>query len=189
LNHKQKFTISFRKIFYILITIIISEVFYGGIITSLCSNCGKPIDDNAKICQNCGEALSTKSTGSVAPPSGGTAPSSGAMPSGSTSQKETSFDRQEIMSRAVPFFAARSYAVQTQTDYLISFQSQDRDVNWVIVLVFCCLGIIPAVIYYFWFTHQHQVTVSLSGATSVKVTAMGNTEKAIKDAAEFMQSI
>jgi hypothetical protein len=122
------------------------------------------------ICSNCGTNLSAKS-------------------SDSTDQKATFFDRQEIMGRAIPFFASRSYAVQTQTDYVIAFQSQNRDVNWIIFLVFCCLGLIPAVIYYYWFTHQHQVTVSLSGATDVKVNAIGNTEQAIKDAADFMKSM
>jgi len=98
-------------------------------------------------------------------------------------------NRQELFARAIPFFAAKSYAVQTQTDYLIAFESQNRDVNWLIFVILCCLGLIPAAIYYYWFTHQHQVTVSLSGATDVKVTAIGNTEQAKKDAAEFMQSI
>jgi hypothetical protein len=98
-------------------------------------------------------------------------------------------DRQEIFSRAVPFFATKSYAVQTQTDYVIAFESQNRDVNWVIFLIFCCLGLIPAVVYYYWFTHTHQVTVSLSGPAEVKVTAIGNTDQAKKDAAEFIRTI
>ena len=136
-----------------------------------CQNCGKPItDDITQICSNCGADLSGKS-------------------SGSSDQESKSFSRQEIMGRAIPFFATRSYAVQTQTDYVIAFQSQNRDVDWIIFVVFCCLGLIPAVIYYYWFTHQHQVTVSLSGATDVKVTAIGNTGQAIKDAADFMRSL
>lgn len=136
-----------------------------------CTECGKPVaDDITKICSNCGADLTAK-------------------PSENVGQKSTSMDRQEVFGRAVPFFAAKSYAVQTQTDYLIALQSQNRDVNWVIFLVFCCLGLIPAVIYYYWFTHQHQVTISLSGVTDVKVTAIGNTEQAKKDAAEFMLSM
>jgi hypothetical protein len=137
-----------------------------------CVNCGKPVtDDITKICSNCGADL-------TAPPRDTT-----------TSQKSTSMDRQELIARAVPFFTAKKYAVQTQTDYLIAFQSQDRDVNWIIFVVLCCLGLIGAVIYYYWFSQQHQVTVSISGFTDVKITAIGNTETAKKDAAEFMQSL
>jgi hypothetical protein len=136
-----------------------------------CTNCGKPVtDDITTVCSNCGADLTAKS-------------------SENSGQKSTAMDRQELFGRAVPFFAAKSYAVQTQTDYLIAFQSQNRDVNWLIFVVLCCLGLIGAVIYYYWFTHQHQVTISLSGATDVKVTAIGNTEEAKKDAAEFMLSI
>jgi hypothetical protein len=136
-----------------------------------CTECGKPVtDDITKICSNCGADLTVKT-------------------SSETGQKSTSMNRQELIGRAIPFFTAKSYAVQTQTDYLIAFQSQNRDVNWFIFVILCCLGIIGAAIYYFWFTHQHQVTISLSGATDVKVTAIGNTEHAKKDAAEFMLSI
>jgi hypothetical protein len=136
-----------------------------------CPNCGKPVtDDITKICSNCGADLSEKSPDN-------------------TTQESRLFNRQEVMARVIPFFATKSYAVQTQTDYVIAFQSQNRDVNWIIFVVFCCLGLIPAVVYYYWFTHQHQVTVSLSGAMDVKVTAIGNTEQAIKDAADFMRSL
>jgi uncharacterized membrane protein YvbJ len=139
--------------------------------TKFCPNCGKPVTDEiTKICSNCGTDLT------AAPPS-------------ATDQVTTSMNRQEILGRAIPFFATKSYAVQTQTDYVVAFESQSRDVSWVIFLVLCCLGLIPAVIYYYWFTHQHQVTVSLSGATDIKVTAIGNTEQAKKDAAEFMKTL
>jgi hypothetical protein len=139
--------------------------------TKFCPFCGKPItDDITKVCSSCGKDISTVSAGA-------------------TAQAKTTMDRQEIFNRAIPFFAAKTYAVQTQTDYVIAFESQNRDVNWVIFLVFCCLGLIPAVVYYYWFSHQHQVTVSLSGPTDTKVTAIGNTEQAKKDAAEFMRTL
>lgn len=136
-----------------------------------CPNCGKQfIDDITTICSNCGFDLNKPSP----------AP---------TSQKIFSMDRQELFVRAIPFFTSRNYAVQTQTDYVVVFQSQDRDVSWLIFLFLCCFGIIPAVVYYYWFTHQHQVTISLGGAPEVNVTAIGNTENAKKDAAEFMQTL
>lgn len=136
-----------------------------------CPNCGKPLEfENAEICPGCGSTLKKPSP----------AP---------TVQQKIAFDRQELFARAIPFFTTKNYAVQTQTDYVTSFQSQDRDVSWVIFLVFCCLGLIPAIVYYYWFTHQHQVTISLSGAPEINVTALGNTEKAKKDAAEFMQTL
>jgi len=139
--------------------------------TRFCPSCGKPVtDDITKICSNCGKDLSAAS--SIA-----------------TGQARTSMDRQEIFGRAIPFFATKSYAVQTQTDYVIAFESQNRDVNWIIFLVFCCFGIIGAIVYYYWFTHKHQVTVSLSGPTEIKVTAIGNTEQAKVDAAEFMRTL
>jgi len=148
-----------------------------------CPSCGKPVtDDITKICSNCGAALSDSPPGTASPPAPVSSP-------GASEQTATSMNRQEIFARAVPFFATKSYAVQTQTDYVIAFESQNRDVNWVIFLVFCCLGLIPAVVYYYWFTHTHQVTVSLSGPTEVKVTAIGNTDQAKKDAAEFIRTL
>ena len=136
-----------------------------------CPNCGKPLEyENAEICPSCQFTLKKP------------------FPS-ELFQKGISMNRQELFARAIPFFTTKSYAVQAQTDYVISFQSQDRDVSWVIFFVFCCLGIVPAIVYYYWFTHQHQITVSLSGEQELKVTAIGNTEQARKDAAEFMQTI
>jgi hypothetical protein len=139
-------------------------------VTKFCPQCGKPLtDDITTICSNCGTDL-TKASQLA------------------TGQKSTTMDRQELFGRAIPFFTSRSYAVQTQTDYVVTFESENRDVNWLIFLFLCCFGIIPAAIYYYWFTHKHQVTISLSGTTEVKVTAIGNTEQAKKDAGEFMQS-
>jgi hypothetical protein len=136
-----------------------------------CINCGKPVpDDITKICSNCGADLTQASP---------------QLPG----QKNTTMDRQEVIGRAIPFFTTRTYALQTQTDYVITFESQNREVDWLIVLVLCCLGIIPAAIYYYFFTHKHQVTLSLSGANDIKITAIGNTEQAKKDASEFMQSL
>jgi len=102
-------------------------------------------------------------------------------------QKPITASRIEIIERALPFFAAKKYAVKAQTDSFVSFESQDRDVNWLIFVVFCCLGLIPAVIYYYWFTYNHQVTVTLSGTPEVSLNVIGNTDQAKKDAAEFLQ--
>ncbi|WAC04712.1 MAG: hypothetical protein OS112_09665 [Methanoregula sp.] len=127
-------------------------------------------DGITTVCSNCGADLTAKS-------------------SENAGQKSTTMDQKELFGRAIPFFTAKGYAVQTQTDFLIAFQSQDRDVNWFIFVILCCLGLIGAAIYYYWFTHQHQVTISISGVTDVKVIAIGNTEQAKKDAAEFMLGI
>ena len=82
--------------------------------TRFCPNCGKPVtDDITKTCSNCGKDLST-------------------APSVATTQASTTMDRGEIFGRAIPFFATKTYAVQTQTDYVIAFESQNRDVNWII---------------------------------------------------------
>ena len=135
-----------------------------------CTNCGKPVtDDITKICSNCGADLT--------------------QPVPPTNQKDTAMDQQELIGRAVPFFTSKSYTLQTQTDYVVTFESQSREVNWLIVLVLCCLGIIPAAIYYYFFTQKHHVTLSLSGTTGIRLAAIGNTEQAKKDAAEFMQSL
>ena len=136
-----------------------------------CPQCGKALtDDITTICSNCGtDTTKISSPGTV--------------------QKNTTMDRQELFARAVPFFTTKNYAVLTQTDYVVSFESQNRDVNWLIFLFLCCFGIIPAAIYYYWFTNKHHVTLSLSGATEVKFSAIGNTDQAKKDAGEFMQSI
>jgi len=56
-------------------------------------------------------------------------------------------------------------------------------------LVLCCLGVIPGIIYYFVFAPFHKVTISLSGAKNVDVTASGNTDKAKADAREFLSHV
>ncbi|OPX62205.1 MAG: hypothetical protein A4E34_00586 [Methanoregula sp. PtaU1.Bin006] len=132
-----------------------------------CPNCGKAVtDDITRVCSSCGYTLANPAA---------------QIP------KQITASRTEIIERAIPFFAAKKYAVQAQTDYFVSFESQDRDVSWLIFIVFCCLGLIPAIVYYYWFTHNHQVTVSLGGTTPVTMNVIGNTAQAKKDAAEFMQ--
>lgn len=132
-----------------------------------CTNCGKAItDDITTICSNCGTELPRPAPVIPAP---------------------LTVSRKEIIERAIPFFAAKKYAVRAQTDAFVSFESQDRDVDWIIFVVFCCLGLIPAIVYYYWFTHNHQVTLSLAGDTTVTMNVIGNTAQAIKDAAEFRQ--
>ena len=141
-----------------------------------CDNCGSPIiDGSMPFCPKCGAKFPITPSGMQPPP---------ARP-----PARTPMSREEIFAKAIPFFAIKNYAVQTQTDYLIAFESQKRDVNWIIFVVLCCFGIIGGVIYYYWFTHQHQVTVSLSGTTDIAITCIGNTEQAKKDAAEFMRGI
>jgi predicted nucleic acid-binding Zn-ribbon protein len=133
-----------------------------------CHNCGKAVtDDITKVCSNCGTDLINQVSN---------------VPIRITAS------RPEIFEKAIPFFAAKKYAVRAQTDYLVSFESQDRDVNWLIFVVFCCLGLIPAVIYYYWFTHNHQITLTLSGTTDVSINVIGNTDQAKKDAEEFMKT-
>jgi len=95
-------------------------------------------------------------------------------------------DRNEVIQRAIPFFTSKKYQVQTQTDYLVTFQSEEREVNWIIFLVFCCMGLLLAIIYYYIFCLKHQVTISMSGNTEVQITSSGNTEQAKKDAVEFV---
>lgn len=131
-----------------------------------CPNCGKIIaDDITTVCSNCGTNLLNP------------VPSAG---------KTVTASRIEIFEQAIPFFSAKKYAVRAQTDSFVSFESQDRDVEWLIFVVFCCLGLIPAIIYYYWFTHTHQVTLTLSGTTEVRMNVIGNTVQAKKDAAEFL---
>lgn len=93
----------------------------------------------------------------------------------------------EVIELAIPFFSSKKYAVQAQTDSFVSFESPDRDVDWFIFVIFCCLGLIPAVIYYFWFTHNHRITITFSGTAEVSMNVIGNTSKAKMDAAEFLQ--
>lgn len=98
-------------------------------------------------------------------------------------------DRKELFSRAIPFFTVKGYQPQTQTDYFITFLSESREVNWILLIVLLCCGIIPGIIYYYVFCHKHQVTISISGDTEVHITAIGNTETAEKNADEFTSTI
>ncbi len=123
-------------------------------------------DDITQICSNCGTNV---------------------LNHASSSFKRISKSRMEVIEVAIPFFSARKYTVQAQTDSFVSFESPDRDVDWFILVVFCCLGLIPAVIYYFWFTHNHRITLTFTGTTDVSMNVMGNTVQAKKDAADFMQ--
>lgn len=137
-----------------------------------CTKCGKPEnDDSVENCAACGTKLLNLDPDQPF-----------------KKNKSKTISRNELFDRAIPFFSAKKYSVIAQTDYVISFESQDRDVSWVIMVVLCCIGLIPAAIYYFWFTHQHQVTLTISGTDQVSVNAIGNTSKAKKDAAEFMLS-
>ena len=158
-----------------------------------CPNCGTPITDPAApTCSNCGIAFSSGSD----PAAGKPADSAIIPPAAQTTtpaalpmSKRTTINRQELFNRAIPFFAARQYSVIAQTDYLISFESQNRDINWLIFVILCCFGILLAVVYYYWFTRQHQVTISISGNDQVTFTAIGNTDQAKIDAGEFTASI
>jgi hypothetical protein len=95
-------------------------------------------------------------------------------------------DRNSIFNRAIPFFTAKKYQLQTQTDAIVTFQSEEREVNWVVLIVFCCLGLILAIVYYFVFCQKHQVILSFNVLSDNQVTATGNTEQAKKDAQEFI---
>ncbi len=165
-----------------------------------CDNCANPINDNSMpFCPKCGAKLATTSSvvqqpttqqpAAQQPPYPTYIPPANNVKGNAIPPTHTSKSRAEIFAKAIPFFSTKDYAVRTQTDYLIAFESQKRDVSWVIFLVLCCLGILPAIIYYYWFTHLHQVTVSLSGTTDVTVTCIGNTAQAKNDAAEFMRGI
>lgn len=94
-------------------------------------------------------------------------------------------DRKTVIDKAIAFFSLREYHLQTQTDNLLVFQTEKREVNWSIVGVLCCLGLIPAIIYYYVITKKLNVTVSISGEKDATVTVSGNTIKAKKDADEF----
>jgi len=85
---------------------------------------------------------------------------------------------------AVSFFIGKDYTIKSQTQQIIVFQSEKKEVNWILVFALCCFGILPGLIYYFGFASYNIVTVSLAGA---RVTATGNTKRAKKDAREFMQ--
>ncbi len=95
--------------------------------------------------------------------------------------------KSEVVNRAIAFFTSKGYHVQSQSDMLLIFLSDKRDVNWLIVLVLCCLGIIPAAIYYFFFCPQYQVTLSITGDIDAKVIATGTTPGATEHAEEFMK--
>jgi hypothetical protein len=98
-------------------------------------------------------------------------------------------DRDFIINQAIPFFASKKYQLQTRTDSIVVFKSSEREVNWVLFFVLCCLGILWAVIYYFFFCLEHSVTLSLTGTYEAQVTVSGNTEQARKDAQEFLNLI
>ena len=98
-------------------------------------------------------------------------------------------DREEIISKAIPFFTGRGYQLQTQTDILVVFQSESREVNWVVFIIACVLGFIPGIIYYIAFCPRHHVDISISGDKDAKASVNGTTDKARKDAMEFMGMI
>lgn len=98
-------------------------------------------------------------------------------------------DRKEAINKSVAFLVSKGYHIQTQTENLLVFQSDKRELNSILVFVLCCLGILPAVIYYFGFAPKHQVTVSISGEKSVTVTVTGNTSNAKKDAEELSKTL
>lgn len=70
--------------------------------------------------------------------------------------------KSELVSKAISFFTANGYQVQTQTEMLFVVISKKRQVNWLIFLILFCLGIIPAAIYYFLFSPRHEVTIAMT---------------------------
>jgi hypothetical protein len=170
-----------------------------------CPNCGTPIaDETITTCTNCGANLSGDSAAPAvqaavqtnSPVTGPTPGQANGPVASPQLEKKTTMTRQELFNRAVPFFAARQYSVNAQSDYLISFQSQNKDVNWIIIVILCCfawsgIGLIALLIYYFMLCHNHQVTISISDASASEVTftTIGNTDEARKDAGEFIAGI
>jgi len=95
-------------------------------------------------------------------------------------------NKKEIVDNAISFFTSKDYSIQTQTDSMLVFESSKREANWLVVIILCCIGIIPGIIYYFGFSPKHKVTISIT--STGKVTATGNTDQAKKDAGEFKES-
>ena len=103
---------------------------------------------------------------------------------------QVNLTKSAIIDKAVAFFTSKDYSIQTQTESIVIFKTEKREVNWAIVFVLCCLGILPALIYYFFFSEFHRVTLSLAAEDkNTTVTATGNTGKAKKDAEEFTISL
>lgn len=103
---------------------------------------------------------------------------------------ETSLDKSVLIDKAVGFFSSKGYNLQTQTDSIVVFKSDKREVNWLFFGILCCIGIIPALIYYYFMTDFNQVTISFAvKGNRVSFTATGNTDRAKKDAGEFINSL
>jgi hypothetical protein len=98
-------------------------------------------------------------------------------------------DREAIIAKAIPFFTGRAYQVQSQSDILAVFKSESRDVNWVVFIIACIFGLFPGIIYYIAFCPPHQVTLSISGDKDAKISVNGNTDKARRDAMDFLGMI
>lgn len=95
-------------------------------------------------------------------------------------------ERSKIADTAVTFLSSRGYLLQTQTNNVLVLQTEKRELNWVILIVLCCLGLIPAIAYYFIFAPRHQVTISMSGeGADMNVIVTGNTDNAKRDASEL----
>lgn len=95
--------------------------------------------------------------------------------------------KSEIITKAIPYFTTKGYQVQTQTDMLLIFISEKKEVNWVVFLVACCFGILPGIIYYYVFCPRHQVTISITGDQEAQAMLNGTTEESRKDAMEFQK--
>jgi hypothetical protein len=94
-------------------------------------------------------------------------------------------DKSHAIDALNAFFAPKGYMLVSRSDNVYVFQSEKREINWVVILVLCCLGVIWAIIYYFIFAQKHQVTVSFFEQDgTLKVSATGNTKESREFAAE-----
>lgn len=96
-------------------------------------------------------------------------------------------EKNTIVERSISYFTAKKYNLQTRSEDVVVFQSDEREVNWILFGLLCCCGfLLIGLLYYFAFCQRHQVILSFSGA---QVTATGNTDQAKRDAVEFTQII
>lgn len=103
---------------------------------------------------------------------------------------ETDLSKSVVIDKAVGFFTSKGYSLQTQTESIVVFKSDKREINWLFFGILCCLGVIPALIYYYFMSDFHQITLSFATKEKkLSVTATGNTDRAKKDAAEFVNSL
>jgi hypothetical protein len=104
-------------------------------------------------------------------------------------------DHDQVINKLKSYFSEKGYKVIYEDFYNLTFQSNKRELNPLLIIFFCiCLlgliGLALFIIYYFAFAKKHTVEVRLTvTGGQARITATGVTKESRQYAEEIMAMI